>query len=309
MILIPVFSHRGRVTPKGNASLEVLSALLMGGLLEGKTAAGAKDQLPIACLGGPFRPLPADGNHGRCGGRCRQFGYRDTQHVNWDARTGLVLVDVDDLADVDIPTVRERFAGVDAVTALWLSAGRHGFKAGVAMAPLPMNPAECRDAWGAAAMFSTALLTGIEHRPFDVTAAACQAAILAHDPDALVRDEVAARLTWTVGDYKRACPDAREEHDMPDGYAMALSACSDVLEVANALNWAEGSRTTSLHRFGYEVGQRGWELNLDTARMVAERSGLLRDDGETCLNHYRRGYQSGRDTICTFFPAMGGAVW
>ena len=308
MILIPVFPHRGRVTPKGNANLEVLSALLTGGLLVEHTAAGAKDRLPIACLGGPFRPLPADAQHGRCIGRCGVYGYRNTEHVNWDARTGLMLIDVDNLADADIPTVRARFAGVDAVTALWLSASRHGFKVGIAMDPLPMNPAECRDAWGAAAMLSAALLMGIDHR-IDVTAAACQAAILAHDPDALVRDEVAARLTWAVGDYKRACPDAREEHDMPDGYAIALSACSDVLEVANALNWATGSRTTSLHRFGYEVGQRGWDENLDAARLVAEQSGLLRDDGDACLNHYRRGYQSGRDTICTFFPATGGAVW
>ena len=309
MIEIPVFPHRGRVTPKGNANLEVLSALLTGGLLVENTEAGAKDRLPIACLGGPFRPLPADAQHGRCIGRCGVYGYRNTEHVNWDTRTGLVLVDVDDLADADIPAVRARFAGVDAVTALWLSASGRGFKVGIAMDPLPLNPAECRDAWGMAAMLSAALLTGIEHRPFDVTAAACQAAILAHDPLAMVRDEVAARLTWTVGDYKRACPDAREEHDMPDGYAIALSACLDVLEAANALNWAQGSRTTSLHRFGFEIGQRGWDLNLDTARMVAIRSGLMADDGEGCLNHYRRGYQSGRDTICTFFPAMGGAVW
>ena len=89
---------------------------------------------------------------------------------------------------------------------------------------------------------------------------------------------------------------------------MALSACSDVLEVANAMNWAQGSRTTSLHRFGFEIGQRGWSENLDTARLVAERSGLLAEDGESCLNHYRRGYESGRNTLCTFFPAMGGSA-
>ena len=305
MIEIPVFPHRGRVTPKGNANLEVLSALLTGGLLVEHTAAGAKDRLPIVCLGGPFRPLPADANHGRCIGRCGVLGYRNTEHVDWDARTGLALIDVDDLADADIPAVRARFAGVDAVTALWLSASGRGFKVGIAMDPLPLNPAECRDAWGMAALLSGALLMGIEHR-IDVTAAACQAAILAHDPLALVRDGVAARLTWAVGDYKRACPDAREEHDMPDGYAIALSACSDVLEVANALNWATGSRTTSLHRFGFEIGQRGWNQNLHTARLVAERSGLLAEDGETCLNHYRRGYESGRDTLCTIFPAMVG---
>ena len=199
MIEIPVFPHRGRVTPKGNANLEVLSALLTGGLLVAHTANGAKDRLPIACLGGPFRPLPTDANHGRCIRRCGVLGYRNTEHVNWDARTGLALIDVDDLADADIPAVRERFAGVDAVTALWLSAGGHGFKVGIAMDPLPLNPAECRDAWGMAAMLSEALLTGIEHRPFDVTAAAAQVAILAHDPQAVVRGEVAARLAWTAG--------------------------------------------------------------------------------------------------------------
>ena len=307
MIEIPVFPHRGRVTPKGNANLEVLSALLTGGLLVEHTAVGAKDRLPIACLGGPFRPLPADANHGKCIGRCGVYGYRNTEHVNWDSRTGIALIDVDNLADADIPRVRERFAGLNAVTALWLSASGHGFKVGIAMDPLPMNPAECRDAWGMAATLSTALLMGIDHR-IDVTAAACQAAILAHDPQAMVRDEVAARLTWAAGDYKRARPDAREEHDMPDGYALTLAACSDVVAVANALSWAQGSRTTSLHRLGYEVGQRGWAENLDTAKLVAERSGLLADDGERCLNHYRRGYQSGRDTLCMIFPAMGGSA-
>ena len=97
MILIPVFPHRGRVTPRGNATLAHIREAVTSGLLAEKTAAGAKDQLPIACLGGIFRPLPDNANHGRCGGRCREFGYRDTEHINWDARTGLVLVDVDNL--------------------------------------------------------------------------------------------------------------------------------------------------------------------------------------------------------------------
>ena len=238
------------------------------------------------------------------------MGYRNTEHINWDARTGLVLIDVDELADADIPTVRERFAGLDAVTALWLSAGRHGFKVGIAVDPIPVNETDGKDAWGTAALLSAALLTGIEHR-IDGTHASAQAAILAHDPDALVRDGVKARLPWAAGDFRKARPNspANEAYIAPDGYALALSKCEDVLEVANALNWGQGSRTTSLHRFGFEIGQRGWSENLDTARLVAERSGLLGDDGEGCLNHYRRGYESGRNTLCTFFPATGGAVW
>ena len=307
MIQIPICANSGSANPRGVVMLDVLNSVLRDGYLADRTDAGAKHRLPIACLGGAFRRLPADADHGNCKGYCGEHGYRNTEHINWDARTGLVLIDIDNVADADIPAVRARFETWDAVTLLWLSAGRHGFKVGVAVDPLPLTPAENRDAWGTAALLSGALLTGIEHR-IDATPAACQAAILAHDPAALVRDSVISRLPWSMGDYRRARPNDREEHDNPDGYALALSKCGDVLEVANALNWATGSRTTSLHRFGYEVGQRGWAENLDTARMVAERSGLLRDDGEGCLNHYRRGYQRGRDTICTFFPAMGKAA-
>ena len=310
MMEIPVCKYSGSAHPQGNATMEILSQILTGEYLAERTAAGAKHRLPVACLGGRFRPLPSGVNHGNCNGYCGRFGYRNTEHINWDARTGLVLVDVDELADADIPAVRARFAGIDAVTLLWQSAGRHGFKVGIAVDPIPVNEVDGKDAWGTAALLSAALLNGIEHR-IDGTHASAQAAILAHDPDALVRDGVKARLRWSAGDFRKARPNppANEAYIAPDGYALALSKCGDVLEVANALNWAQGSRTTSLHRFGFEVGQRGWDENLDTARLVAERSGLLGDDGEGCLNHYRRGYESGRDTLCLIFPATGRAAW
>lgn len=309
MIEIPVCKYSGSANPQGNATMEILSQMLTGDYLAERTAVGAKHRLPIACLGGRFRPLPSGVNHGNCNGYCGRFGYRNTEHINWDARTGLVLVDVDELADDDIPAVRERFASLDAVTALWLSAGRHGFKVGIAVDPIPVNETDGKDAWGTAALLSAALLTGIEHR-IDGTHASAQAAILAHDPDALVRDGVKARLKWAVGDFRKARPNppANEAYIAPDGYALALSKCGDVLAVANALNWGQGSRTSSLYRLGFEVGQRGWDLNLDTARAMAGQCGLLAEDGERCLEQYKNGYRNGRDTLCTFFPAMGKAA-
>ena len=308
MIEIPIFPHRGRVTPRGNANLGTLREIVSADWLAGRTEAGDKGALPIACLGGVFRPLPLNAAHGRCTGNCGVLGYRNTEHVDWDKRTGLVLLDIDDVADGDLDAIRGRMADWSAVTLLWQSASRHGFKVGVAVDPLPLTPAENRDAWGTAALLAAGLLTGIPHR-LDSTPAAAQAAILAHDPAALVRDSVISRLPWAVGDYRRARPNDREEQDAADGWHSVLSGCADMLEVANALNWGAGSRSTSMHRFGFEVGQRGWGENLDTARLVAEQSGLLADDGDACLNHYRRGYESGRNTLCTFFPAMGGAAW
>ena len=301
MIEIPVCKSSNSAYPRGVVTLGVLGGIIKGDYLADRTMAGQKRRLPIACLGGTFRQLPAGVSHGNCNGRCGRLGYRNTEHIDWDNRTGIVLIDVDELAEEDIPQVRQRFAGLPCTVALWLSASRHGFKVGIAVDPLPLTPEENRDAWGTAAMLSAILLSGIHHR-IDVTAAACQAAILAHDPDALVRDTITARLPWTAGDYRRANPSAPVEYDNPLGMdTIRVKDCGTVMEVAHALPWNQGQRTMSLYRFGYEVGQRGWDENLDIAHAVADRCGLLTEDGTGCLQHYQRGYQKGRGTILTIF--------
>ena len=64
-----------------------------------------KLRLPGATLGGIFKPLPPHYNHGKCRGQCATTGYRNTQHIDWDARTGVVLIDMDDIQSPVNPDV------------------------------------------------------------------------------------------------------------------------------------------------------------------------------------------------------------
>ena len=305
MITLPVCGNMKIAVPHALINLDNLREGLTGGELRGRTADGAKKRLPVVCLGGAFKRLPPDADHGdKCGGRCGVFGYRNEQHLDWGKRTGIVLLDVDEVAPVDADAIRARFEPLQPVCALWRSASGAGFKVGVAMEPIPQSPAECRDAWGTAALLAAALLTGIHHR-IDPTHSPVQVAILAHDSQALVR-EPATRLRWQEGDFRRARPKPEPCLTTTDEVDSVSIKGGNVEEVAAGLAWEPGNRTTSLFRLGIECGKAGWTLDacLPDAIAIATACGLLAEDGNECIGHFKRGWDRGADTLCTIFGVL-----
>ena len=159
---IPAFNSLRDTTPIHNIGAGQLDWILRNDpILAQRTQAvrAAADpgrlklRLPGICLGGPFRHLPPTANHGpRCGGRCGPAGYRNTQHVDWRARTGVVLVDVDDLQPPATPDAIKFLLkhGAPAVALGWTSARGKGLKVGVLVSPIPDTADHTRDAWSAA---------------------------------------------------------------------------------------------------------------------------------------------------------------
>ena len=302
VIEIPFFANRKHVYPLGNGGLEVLLSGLTGGLLKARTEGGHKGRLTLVCLGGPYRGLPPDAYHGHCNGDglCMAYGYRNEQHIDWSKRTGIVLLDLDDVADADLDEVRRRFEDFEPTTALWLSASGHGFKVGVSTTPAPATVPECRDAWGAAALAAKELLTGIKYK-IDPTHSAVQPAFLAHDPKAIAREPL-TRLSWADGDFQRA---------RPKDAAYAIPAWTPIKgqgvgELVKALTWETGSRSSTLFRLGVEAGSRGLDLAdcLPDAMRAAEQTGLVADYGRQCIRHFVRGHERGADTLCTMFGVL-----
>ena len=302
VIEIPFFANRKHVHPIGNAGLEVLLSGLRDGLLKERTEGGHKGRLTLVCLGGPFRGLPPDAYHGHCkaDGLCMAYGYRNEQHIDWDRRTGIVLLDIDDVADADLDDVRRRFEDFEPTTALWLSASGHGFKVGVSTTPTPASIPEGRDAWGAAALAAKELLNGIAYK-IDPTHSAVQPAFLAHDPRAIAREPL-TRLEWADGDFQLA---------RPKDAAYAIPAWTPIKgqgvgELVKALTWETGSRSSTLFRLGVEAGSRGLDLAdcLPDAMRAAEQTGLVADYGRQCIRHFVRGHERGADTLCTIFGVL-----
>ena len=297
VIEIPFFTNRKGVYPLGNGGLAVLLSGLTAGLLKARTDGGHKGRLPLVCLGGPFRGLPPNAYHANCNGLCTACGYRNEQHIDWDKRTGIVLLDIDNVADADLDDVRRRFEDFEPTTALWLSASGHGFKVGVATTPTPATVPEGRDAWGAAVLAAVELLNGIEYK-IDPTHSAVQPAFLAHDPKAIAREPV-TRLPWTEGDFRLARP----KDAIPVIPAWTPIKGEGIGELVNALTWETGSRSSTLFRLGVEAGSRGLDLTdcLPDAIQTAEQTGLIADYGRQCIRHFVRGHERGADTLCTFF--------
>ena len=271
-------------------------------MLKARTEGGHKGRLTLVCLGGPYRGLPPDAYHGHCNGDglCMAYGYRNEQHIDWSKRTGIVLLDLDDVADADLDEVRRRFEDFEPTTALWLSASGHGFKVGVSTTPAPATVPECRDAWGAAALAAKELLTGIKYK-IDPTHSAVQPAFLAHDPKAIAREPL-TRLSWADGDFQRA---------RPKDAAYAIPAWTPIKgqgvgELVKALTWETGSRSSTLFRLGVEAGSRGLDLAdcLPDAMRAAEQTGLVADYGRQCIRHFVRGHERGADTLCTIFGVL-----
>ncbi len=302
VIEIPFFANRKHVHPIGTAGLEVLLSGIRDGLLKERTDGGHKGRLTLVCLGGPFRGLPPDAYHGHCkaDGLCMAYGYRNEQHIDWDKRTGIVLLDIDDVADADLDDVRQRFEDFEPTTALWLSASGHGFKVGVSTTPIPASIPEGRDAWGAAALAAADLLTGIAYK-IDPTHSAVQPAFLAHDPKAIARDPL-TRLTWADGDFQRARP-KEAAYVVP---AWTPIKGQGIGELVKALTWETGSRSSTLFRLGVEAGSRGLDLAdcLPDATRAAEQTGLVADYGRQCIRHFVRGHERGMSTLCIEFGVL-----
>ena len=205
---VPLFDSTRKVSPLGNVTeAEFESILIHEPILRQRTQAvrSATDpgrlklRLPGVSLGGVFKPLPPNADHGpRCRGRCWPAGYRNTAHIDWSARTGLVLIDLDDVQDPRWVQFYLKHSA-PAVSVCWTSARGRGLKVGVLTHPIP-TAGQNVDAWGAAyahiveVLKASGMAEGKDYK-IDSTPAASQMAILAHDPSPIVRTAEMA-VTW-----------------------------------------------------------------------------------------------------------------
>ena len=269
-----------------------------------------KLKLGGTCLGGPYCPLQPGDDHGRAVpshnlADCK--GYRNTQHIDWQARTGLVLIDIDDTPDPRWVQFYLEHA-VPAVASVWVSARGGGVKVGVLTSPIPSNADDGYDAWMTSyahivEMLRQAGMTeGVDYK-IDSTPAASQMAILAHDPRGMARepDEEAA-VRWEPGDRTAKKPEG--SLIMDDGALRELVAASKTAqETAALLPWTVGTRSRSMHRLGVWTATAGvdWREGRAVASERAEASGLVRDYGEwASLRQFDRGWEWGSESLSIF---------
>ena len=306
--MTPVFNTTRSVTPLKNIDTFTLGYTITNDpILERRTEAvrtaadpgPLKLRLPGTCLAGAFKPLPAHYDHGKCRGECSHAGYRNTQHIDWDARTGVVLIDIDDIAPPASPDVVKVLLRhtAPAVSIAWTSARGKGLKVGVAVSPVPADTPSSHSAWIAAKAYMAGILTpaglteGVEYK-IDPTPAASQLAILAHDtaPIARVVDPGVA-ITWTPTTERIWQP------------AQALIPAHNTTGLAEQLDWRPGYRSHSMFTLGLSTAHHGhtYQQSRANALAIAGESGLLRDYGqETALRHFDRGYQYGADQLLDF---------
>ncbi len=215
----PIFNSTRSTTPMHNVDSGALARFLVNDpVLQQRpeavrTAADPgplKLKLPGTCLGGTFRGLPAGDDHGRTTrhhDRYRCTGYRNTHHADWGARTGLVLLDIDDLKSPATPDFIKYLLthAAEPVVLAWTSARGRGLKVAVLTAPTPTTADETRWAWESARRFMVDLLKsaglheGLDYK-IDTTFAIPQLAILAHDTTPLERvPDSACAVPWTPG--------------------------------------------------------------------------------------------------------------
>ena len=263
-----------------------------------------KLRLPGVSLGGGFQPLAPTANHGpRCGGRCWPTGYRNTQHINWQARTGVVLVDIDDLQPPATPGAIKFMLkhSAPAIALGWTSARGAGLKVGVMVEPVPMTTEHNRDAWGAAYAYiaevlkSAGLTEGTDYK-IDPTPAASQLAILAHDAEPIARTAGMA-VAWTPTPPGTPRPAWQQS-------AASLTPASTVWGLVGQLGWSPGHRSNSMHRLGVAAAMSGlvFEAARADAQTVAETTGLVRDYGEyEAVRHFDRGFFWARELVLDGF--------
>lgn len=277
----------------------------------------AKIKLGTVCLGGPFARLSVTDDHGRCipshsVTACNGHGYRNTEHVKWEERNGLVLIDMDDVEDATMIR-RVLVHAVPSVVIAWVSARGKGLKIGVMVSPTPTDAFAEYDAWAAAYDYITQTLESAaglrqgEHYRIDPTPAAAQAAILAHDPEALVRvpsDAVSWEPTERTGPFGGFPGVHRGSGAAVAGvYATlvpALAGAESIQDVQRILPWPKGNRTTSMYHFGKEVALHGFDRGEARALAVvhAVNVGLVDDYGAwASIQHFDNGWMRSKDSL------------
>ena len=315
---IAVFDRTRETTPLGNITVAKLDQILTTDyILERRTLAvrSAADparfklRLPGACLSGVFKALSPDDDHGRAvpshdPAACR--GYRNGRHLDWSARTGLVLIDIDDLQP-PTPPDEVKFLlrhSAPAVSLAWVSARGRGLKLGVQTSPTPAAGQHI-DAWTTAYAYivevlkASGLTEGKDYK-IDATPAASQMAILAHDTTPLVRTAELA-VKWSPVPAGAPRPAWQQALD-------PLSPASTMGELVTQLNWSPGSRSNSMHRLGIAAATNG--IQFESARVVAQTiaatSGLVSDYGlYPALRHFDRGFFWGRELVLDGFGVAG----
>ena len=316
MKVLPTFNSTRDTTPVHNLGTEQLAwALAHDPILRQRTEAvrSATDpaqlklKLPAVCLGGPFKALPPTANHGpRCRGRCSPSGYRNAQHIDWQARTGLVLIDIDDTPDPNAVKFLLKHSAPE-VAISWVSARGMGLKVGVLTSPIADTTNGNRDAWAAAyayiveVMKSAGMTEGKDYK-IDSTPAASQMAILAHDPAPLVRTAEKV-VKWSPPSAGAPRPPFQRAYD-------PLVPAQTVGELATQLGWTPGSRSNSMHRLGIAAAMNG--ISFESARVVAQSiaatSGLVSDYGlYPALRHFDRGFWWARESLLDGFGWQGNS--
>ena len=311
---IAVFDRTRETTPLGNITVAKLDQILTTDyILERRTLAvrSAADparfklQLPGACLSGVFKALSPDDDHGRAVpshnlADCK--GYRNTQHIDWQARTGLVLIDIDDIAPPATPDEVKfllRYSA-PAVALAWVSARGKGLKLGVLTSPIPAAGQHI-DAWTTAYRYlvevlkASGLTEGVDYK-IDSTPAAAQLAILAHDPSPLVRRAELA-VSWSPVPAGADRPPFQRAFD-------PLAPASTIGGLVEQLSWTPGSRSNSMHRLGIAAAMNGiqFESARSAAQDIAVRIGLVSDYGlYPALRHFDRGFWWARESLLDGF--------
>ena len=311
----PIFNSTRSTTPAQNVDFGALAWILEHDpVLYQRTQAvrNAADpgplklQLPGVCLGGPFRGLRASDDHGRTTrqhNRHQCSGYRNGHHADWGARTGMVLIDIDDLERPATPDCVKFLLthAAEPVALAWTSARGRGLKVGVLTTPTPGTPDESRWAWEAARKFmvdflrSAGLQEGVDYK-IDPTFSVPQLAILAHDPSPLGRvPDSQTAVAWTPG------PPA--PRGLTTGSGAALLQSPDTNALIAQLPWVAGGRSASMHRLGVACALSGvqFEAGRASAAAVAHSSGMVKDYGfYGALRNFDRGFWWSAEQLVSF---------
>ena len=235
-------------------------------------------------------------------------GYRNSLHIDWEDRTGLVLIDIDDIAPPATPD-QVKFLlrySAPAVSLAWTSARGRGLKLGVKTSPIPAAGQHV-DAWSTAygyvveVLKASGLTEGVDYK-IDSTPAAAQLAILAHDLAPIVRTAEKV-VKWSPAPAGADRPPFQRAYD-------PLVPAQTVGELATQLSWTPGSRSNSMHRLGIAAAMNG--ISFESARVVAQdiavRIGLVSDYGlYPALRHFDRGFWWARESLLDGFGWQGNS--
>ena len=274
-----------------------------------------KRNVPHTSIGGPFRPCGATpcvnaarhAEQGRPTVACTALGYRNTAHIDWDRRTGMVLLDIDDITPDDAGALRQYLRRQPEVGYCHQSISGGGLKVGVYVSPIPMTPTGGKPAWAAAAFRFQPLVQRLGGK-LDPTHAAAHASILAHDPRGWAREHAGVAVHWATAPAGTKIVESHGVYYVPPSDPIshglglppvdrdALAHAGSLLEIVGVYSWGEGQRTGNLYRLGCEAARRGydWDAVANVARLVAERTGAAAKYGiSECLRHVQSGFRDG----------------